>query len=159
VWIQGEGDIRLRRDLGKPFATPVWPPGYRMRTLEDGDAPDLHALLLNVLPDTTAPDFDMWWATRSGDEEFDPTLCFLVFDGEGRMAAAACSWTAGFVKELAVYGSARRLGLGEALMLQVFATFAERGATHVDLKTNLNENVDAVRLYARLGMVEVDWKG
>jgi len=44
-------------------------------------------------------------------------------------------------------------------MLTVFAAFAARGAAHVDLKTNLAENVDAVRLYRRLGMMEVGWEG
>src|SRR5262245_1810932 len=106
---QGEGDVRLRRDLTKPFATPRWPAGYQLRTLQAGDAPDLHALFVEVLGDETDPDFAAWWARRSQDEEFDPALCFLVFDAEGRLVAAACSWTSAFVKELAVRGRARRL--------------------------------------------------
>jgi ribosomal protein S18 acetylase RimI-like enzyme len=157
VRAQGEGDIRLRRDLAEPIPAPVWPAGYHMRTLQAGDAPDLHALLVEVLDDATDPDFAAWWAKRAQDEEFDPDLCFLVFDGEGRLAAAACAWTSAFVKELTVRASARRLGLGEALVLEVFATFARRGAAHVDLKTNLVQNADAVRLYTKLGMVEVEW--
>jgi len=159
MFAQGEGDVRLRRDLGRPFAAPAWPDGYRLRTLQAGDASTLHALLVEVLGDATDPDFEAWWAERAQDEEFEPDLCFLVFDGDGLLAAAACSWTSAFVKELAVRGSARRLGLGEALMLTVFAAFAARGAAHVDLKTNLAENADAVRLYRRLGMMEVGWEG
>ena len=156
---RGDGDVRLRRDLTGPLGPPVWPDGYRLRTLGTGDAPALHALLAEVLPDATDPDFEAWWASRSGDDEFDPTLCFQVFDREGRMAAAAFCWTSAFVRDLAVHPTARRRGLGEALMLQIFTAFRSRGARQVDLKTNVVENTDAVRLYGRLGMVEVDWEG
>ena len=44
-------------------------------------------------------------------------------------------------------------------MWHVFAVFQARGATHVDLKTDLVVNADAARLYRRLDMVEVDWEG
>lgn len=157
--LRGEGDVRLRRDLAQPFAAPAWPAGFRMHTLRPGDERGLHALLVEVLGEATDPDFAAWWAARAEDEEFDAELCFLVSDAEGHLVAAACSWTSGFVKELAVRGPARRLGLGEALMLALFAAFRDRGAAHLDLKTNLAENADAVRLYRRLGMVEVDWAG
>jgi ribosomal protein S18 acetylase RimI-like enzyme len=128
-----------------------------MRTLGPEDARPLHALLAEALGETRP--LEEWWEKRSGDPEFDADLCFLVHDPAGRLAAAALSWTAAFLKDLVVHPSARRLGIGEALMKQVFATFRARGAAHVDLKTNLVENADAVRLYRRLGMVEVDWAG
>ena len=44
-------------------------------------------------------------------------------------------------------------------MLHVFSEFRQRGAAHVDLKTNLVSNAVAVQLYRDLGMVEVDWEG
>ena len=40
-----------------------------------------------------------------------------------------------------------------------FGAFRDRGAAHVDLKTNTVENAAAYRLYRRLGMIEVDWGG
>ncbi|RVD52464.1 GNAT family N-acetyltransferase, partial [Mesorhizobium sp. M7A.F.Ca.ET.027.03.2.1] len=46
-----------------------------------------------------------------------------------------------------------------ALMWHAFAVFRERGADHVDLKTNTVENPAAVRLYERLGMMPVAWEG
>ena len=153
----GPDSIRLRRDLSVDAGAPVWPTGFTMRTLRPEDARPLHALLAEAL-DETLP-FEEWWEKRSGDPEFDADLWFLVHDPAGRPAAAALSWTAAFLKDLVVHPSARRLGIGEALMKQVFATFRARGADHVDLKTNLVENADAVRLYRRLGMVEVDWAG
>lgn len=44
-------------------------------------------------------------------------------------------------------------------MWHAFAVFRERGAPHVDLKTNTVKNAAAVRLYQRLGMSSVAWEG
>lgn len=44
-------------------------------------------------------------------------------------------------------------------MWQAFNAFRDRGAAHVDLKTNTVENAAALRLYERLGMVPVAWEG
>nr|WP_244529634.1 GNAT family N-acetyltransferase [Mesorhizobium qingshengii] len=60
---------------------------------------------------------------------------------------------------LAVHPEARGKGIAEALMWHSFATFRERGAECVDLKTNTVENAAAVRLYERLGMSPVAWEG
>lgn len=129
-----------------------------MRTLLVSDAPEVHALLCAVFDDEPK-NFDAWWAARSGDAEYDPSLCFLAFDGAGTLAGLAWCWKDAFLKDLAVSSAARRKGLAEALCRHVFAAFRERGAAHVDLKTNLVLNADAVRLYRRLGMYEVGWAG
>ena len=155
---RGENDVRLRRTLDAALAVPVWPAGYVMRTLVPGDEGSLHALLLEVGWEID-PDLEDWWAERSGDDEFDPALCFLAFDPAGRMVGAACCWTSGYLKDLAVHPAARRMGLGEALVRQVFQSLRARGIGHVDLKTNRIDSADAMRLYRRLGMVEVDWEG
>src|SRR5262249_46718960 len=156
--LRGENDVRLRRTVDAALGAPVWPAGYVMRTIATGDEQALHALLLEVGWEID-PDFEDWWAERSGDDEFDRELCFLVFDPAGRMVGAACCWTSGYLKDLAVHPAARRRGLGEALVRQVLQAFRARGVKHVDLKTNRIDSADAVRLYQRLGMVEVDWEG
>lgn len=145
--------------LDGALQAPVWPAGFSLRTFEPADAPDVHALLGRVFDDGADGPFEEWWARISGDAEFDPTLFFLVEDEHGRLAAVAWAWTSAFLRDLAVDPGARRLGLGEALMLHVFAVFQARGAAHVDLKTDLVINADAARLYRRLAMVEVDWEG
>ena len=150
-------DIRLRKILDETLVAPHWPEGFAMRCFEPGDARPLHALLSEVFDDGADGPFDEWWPRISDDPEFDPALCFLVIDAKGRLAAAALCWTSAFVKDLAVHPEARGKGIGEALMWQAFATFRDRGAAHVDLKTNTVENAAAVRLYERLGMFEVDW--
>jgi ribosomal protein S18 acetylase RimI-like enzyme len=157
--VRAPDDVRLRRVLDGTLAAPAWPAGFTMRTLEPADAPALHALLVEVFDDGEEGPFEQWWPKRSSDAGFDPALTFLVFDRTDRLVAAACCWTSGFLKDLAVHPSARRNGIAEALLYQVFAACQARGARHVDLKTGLVTNADAVRLYRRLGMVEVDWEG
>ncbi|TPI86497.1 N-acetyltransferase [Mesorhizobium sp. B2-8-9] len=152
-------DIRLRKLLDDTLTAPHWPQGFVMRAFEYRDAPALHALLEEVFDDGADGPFDEWWPRIAGDAEFDPALCFLAIDGKGLLAGAAPCWISGFVKDLAVHPESRRQGLGEALMRQVFLTFRERGATHVDLKTNIVKNTAAFRLYERLGMIPVDWEG
>lgn len=150
--------IRLRRWLAGDLPAPAWPRGFTLRPFQPADARAVHALLVLALKDEDA-DFERWWAVHSGDAEFDPGLWLVVDDVQGRLAAVALSWTSDFLKYLAVRPDARRKGLAEALLLHVFATFQARGAARVDLKTRVIENADAIRLYRRLGMVEVDWMG
>ncbi|MER9896169.1 GNAT family N-acetyltransferase [Mesorhizobium sp. M0119] len=152
-------DIRLRKFLDDTLLAPRWPEGFFMRAFEAADALALHALLTAVFDDGADGPFDQWWPRISGDAEFDPALCFLVIDRKGQLAGAALCWMRAFVKDLAVHPEARGRGIAEALMRHAFAAFHARGAAHVDLKTNTVENAAAVRLYQRLGMIEVDWPG
>ncbi|CCV15721.1 GNAT family N-acetyltransferase [Mesorhizobium sp. STM 4661] len=152
-------DVRLRKILDETLVPPRWPEGFVMRGFEPADAPALHALLTEVFDDGTDGPFDEWWPRVSGDAEFDPALCFLVINGKGRLVGASLCWAMAFVKDLAVHPEARCRGIAEALMWHAFAEFRERGAAHVDLKTNTVENPAAVRLYERLGMFEVGWEG
>jgi len=156
---QGENDVRLRKVLPGELQPPRWPAGFSMRTFQAPDAAALHALLELVFDDGMNGPFDTWWPRLEADSEFDAELCFLVFDGDGGLVGAALSWTSGFLKDLAVHPDSRGKGIAEALLWHVFATFATRGSSHVDLKTNRVDNLAAVRLYTRLGMVEVDWSG
>jgi len=152
-------DIRLRKILDDSLVTLRWPTGFAMRCFEPADAIALHALLDVAYSNGAGAPFDAWWPAVLGDAEFDPALCFLVIDARGRLAGAALCWTSAFVKDLVVHPDARGRGIGEALMWVVFAAFRDRGAAHVDLKTDKVENAAAVRLYQRLGMIPVDWEG
>lgn len=152
-------DVRLRRHLAVPFPDPSWAAGFHMRTFLPADALALHTLLADVFQDGSDGPFESWWPRISGDDEFDPALCFLVSGPDGALVAAALCWSGAFVKDLAVRPDARGRGLGRALMLHAFAMFRQRGAERVDLKTNLVANTAAVQLYRALGMVAVDWEG
>ncbi len=151
--------FRLRRNLDAAFPPPEWPAGFSSRTLLPEDAPEVHRLLQLAYAQTRdIPEYAAWWAGLSGDSEFDPALCFLAFDAQGRLAGAALCWTSAFLKDLAVRPEARRFGLGENLLRLVFSAFRERGASAVDLKVDAG-NADAIRLYERAGMYSVPFSG
>lgn len=151
--------VRLRKLLDGDIAARELPAGFRLRTFETSDALALHSLLAVCFDDGTDGPFDEWWPNRSADPEFDPSLIFLVRDADGHLAATAFCWTRSFIRDFAVHPRHRRLGIGEALLLAVFAAFKARSATHVDLKTEPADSPAALRLYRRLGMFEVDWEG
>ncbi|WP_274630450.1 GNAT family N-acetyltransferase [Arvimicrobium flavum] len=157
-----KGSLRMRRVLDGTEPPPVWPDGISVRTLGGvDDARPMHALLLATYGEGNEdlfPSFEDWWSRVGGDPEFDAALCFLAFDRAGGLAGVAQCWTSNFLKDLAVRPDMRRQGLGRALLLQVFAAFRARGATHVDLKVEAN-NEAGRRLYAQAGMIEVPWEG
>jgi ribosomal protein S18 acetylase RimI-like enzyme len=148
---------RLRRDLTVAVADPVWPAGFSARIFTAEDAPAVHRLMQIAYARGSGGvgAFDQWWPGVRDDGEFDAGLCFLAIDGRGEIAGAAQCWTSAFVKDLVVRPDARRQGIAEALLLTVFQAFRRLGATHVDLKVQLDNPSGAVRLYRRLGMRDV----
>ncbi|WP_442580389.1 GNAT family N-acetyltransferase [Mesorhizobium sp. ASY16-5R] len=152
---------RMRKLLDGDQPAPRWPTGFHIRTLKtDDDAKAVHALLIRAYEgdEDIFPSFEDWWDRFSGDPEFDGDLCFLAFEAQGGLAGVALCWTSAFLKDLAVRADMRRRGLGEALLLHVLSIFRARGATHIDLKVEL-DNTIGLRLYQRCGMVRVPWDG
>jgi ribosomal protein S18 acetylase RimI-like enzyme len=149
--------IRMSKNLQDPLQLPTWPTGVELRTLADADAARAHQLLVLAYAEGggTVPQFETWWATLTGDSEFDPKFCFLVRNSAGQLIALAQCWTSAFVKDLVVHPGHRRQGLGKALLLHVFAAFKVRSATTVTLKVQA-ANAVAMQLYGHVGMkVEV----
>jgi ribosomal protein S18 acetylase RimI-like enzyme len=143
--------LRMRAELVPAHRRPTWPPGVHVRTWRSRDAASVHALLVHGYRGGggSVKPFDDWLAEITGDEEFDPALCFVAASDRGLAGTALC-WTSAFVKDLVVHESWRRRGLGEALLLSVFASFADRGADAVELKVE-STNLGARRLYERVG--------
>jgi ribosomal protein S18 acetylase RimI-like enzyme len=157
--VAGEGIVRFRYRLNAGQPSPRWPSGYACRTLQVEDAQAVHRLLRDAYrQDREVPDFEAWWARLSGDDEFDPNLCFLAVDAHGELAGAALCWTSAFLKDLAVRAESRRLGIGESLLRHVFMTFGQRHAQTVDLKTEA-DNRNAIRLYEKVGMYGIPLAG
>lgn len=152
---------RLRRDLTDAVADPVWPAGFSVRTFTAADARAVHDLmqLAYAQGGGSVDHFDAWWPALRDDAEFDAALCFLAIDPAGEIVGAAQCWTSAFVKDLVVHPAARRQGLAEALLLTAFQAFRRRGAARVDLKVETDNPTGALRLYRRMGMVEVPIDG
>lgn len=147
----------MRRDLRGAAKPASVPSGYRIRALQEGDELAVHALLSRTYADAgdSLPAIAEWWAKLSGDDEFDPTLCFVAVDLEQKIAGVAQCWTSFFLKDIAVRFDARRNGLGEALLRHCFAVFHARGSDHLDLKVEIDNPTGARRLYERCGMKAV----
>jgi ribosomal protein S18 acetylase RimI-like enzyme len=143
--------MRVELDPGS-LRDSIWPAQVSLRSFNVEDAESLHRLLEHGYRrgGGSVERFETWLPEVTGDEEFDPDLCFLV-DSGGELAGAALCWTSAFVKDIVVHESWRGQGLGEALLRHVFATFAARGAPAVELKVE-STNANAIRLYERVGM-------
>jgi ribosomal protein S18 acetylase RimI-like enzyme len=152
---------RLRRDLAGAVADPIWPSGFGVRSFTAEDAPAVHRLMQVAYArgGGSVGAFETWWPGVRDDGEFDAALCFLAIDRNGEIIGAAQCWTSAYIKDLVVYPHARRLGVAKALLLTAFQAFRRRGATHVDLKVEIDNPTGAVRLYRRLGMIEVPIDG
>lgn len=145
--------IRMRRSLAAPVDPPHWPPGLSAVPFNRAQAPALHGLLAEAYADgggAIGP-LSEWTPGLLGDPEFDPVLVFLAADATGGLAGAVHAWTGAFVKDVAVARSARRRGLGSALLLTAFAEFRRRGFASVDLKVR-PANAAALAFYGALDM-------
>ena len=153
--------LRLRRDLTEAVAQPTCPAGYRMRTFAADDALAVHRLLEvgYAQGGGHVGAFDAWWPSVRDDDEFAAELCFLALDERHDIVGIAQCWTSAFIKDVVVHPRARRRGIATALLSKVFWEFRRRGATHVDLKVQLDNPTGAVRLYRKLGMRDVAFDG
>lgn len=149
--------LRLRKSLAEPQPAPVWPAGITLAPLAAVAPQALHAILTQAYANGfgSVPAFDIWWPQLAGDSEFDPDLVFVATDPSGVPVAVALCWNSGFIKDIAVSPDQRGKGLGEALLRAAFHACQQHGLPHVDLKV-VAANAIALRLYRRVGMVEVD---
>ncbi len=151
--------LRMRRSLADPVPEPLWPAGIRLVPFEpEHHAQAVHALLLAAYAQGGGyvEPFGIWWPSLRDDPEYDPGLCFVAADGQGRAVGVAQCWTSAFVKDLAVAPGLRRQGLGSALLCQAFRAFQKRGAAFLDLKVDSDNLSGALRLYRSLGFERIE---
>jgi mycothiol synthase len=151
---------RMEISLEGEEREPTWPDGIALREYRSEDERLVYDIVVEVWLDASDPiedTFDEWrhWTTKR--ESFDPTLWFLAFDGEDVAGLLLCrdddtDPSAGYVAVLGVRRPWRRRGLGEALLLQAFATFRARGYTRATLGVDASSPTGATRLYERAGM-------
>jgi ribosomal protein S18 acetylase RimI-like enzyme len=168
AWLEAKGFTHrrsffdLHRGIDPPLAPAVWPSGVaiaRYRPREDGAA--VHALIyvdaawaevpghtqrsLEAWRSTLTPEYRGWIARR--DDRPVGWVAGRVFD-DGR----------GWVEQLAVGRSARRHGLGRALLLHSLAELCSEGATSLALGVQA-ANGNAIGLYRDVGFeVDREWR-
>jgi ribosomal protein S18 acetylase RimI-like enzyme len=165
---RGYRDVRhyfeMAIDLVEEPPAPELPGGLSIETFRTEDARAWHATSAEAFAEEWGfqpMPFDDWWRMRTGAEDFDPALWFLVRDGDEIAALARCDARrrgGGHVGMLAVRKPWRRRGLGLALLRHAFREFRRRGATKASLGVDTQNPTGAVRLYERAGMhVEMEY--
>jgi mycothiol synthase len=150
--------FRMLIELDAPPPTPEWPDGVQVDTFRVEDAEAFHAALGEAFADEwnfVQMEYERWYELRVQAPDFDPTLWFIVRDGD-KIAAVVRNDPdrsgAGFVGALGVLKPWRRRGLGLALLLHTFGEFYRRGQPRIALGVDAENPTGATRLYERAGM-------
>jgi ribosomal protein S18 acetylase RimI-like enzyme len=153
----------LRRRLDEPLPVPPTVPGVVVRPFGAANEAEwraVHALLQRGFAEHwgfSPVSYEAW--RRVGDSEVERDLdhWYLAWEGQQLVGATRASGRAhaeggGWVAELAVLPTARRRGLGRALLLTTFASYAAAGRTWVGLGVDTENHTGAPRLYFDVGM-------
>jgi GNAT superfamily N-acetyltransferase len=99
--------------------------------------------------------FERWWEEKQSAPGFDPSIWFLVRDGEDVAAVIRNDPErngGGYVGALGVARPWRGKGLARALLQRTFAEFYSRGITRVTLGVDAESPTGATHLYQSVGM-------
>lgn len=135
-----------------------WPEGFHVGTLEPGEEQAFHAALDEAFAEEwnhVSEPFERWAERRINVPDFDPTLWFVVRDGDEIAAVLRGDperGGAGWVGALGVRRPWRKRGLGLALLRHAFGEFYRRGQSRVGLGVDAQNPTGATRLYERAGM-------
>ena len=94
----------------------------------------------------------------TGYEEFDPSLCFIAWDGDEVAGICLCrphsydDLDLGYVSTLGVRRPWRKHGLGLAFLHHAFGEFYRRGKRKAGLGVDAENLTGALRLYEKAGM-------
>ncbi len=102
-----------------------------------------------------ATPFDKWWEEKQKARDYDPSLWFLIRDGDEVAAIARNDpdrHGGGYVGALGVRRAYRSLGYAKALLNHTFREFHRRGKRRVSLGVDATNPTGATHLYESLGM-------
>jgi mycothiol synthase len=143
--------IHLEDEPAVPADVPIDP-------FDEADARAFHAALDDSFRDHwehSPSTFDDWWERVQRSGNYDPTLWFVVRDGDDIAAAVrndANRNGGGYVGAIGVRRPWRGRGYGRALLLRTFAEFHRRGQPRVTLGVDAANPTGATRLYESVGM-------
>jgi mycothiol synthase len=153
--------FQMRIDLDDDVPEPDWPDGLTARNVRE----DEHERVYEANQDAFADHwdfhripFDEFLSFAVNDHSYDPSLWWLVDDGDELAGFALNSWHFsgdphyGWIGSLGVRRPWRRRGLATALLRHSFRDFRDRGGTRVGLGVDGENTTGAVRLYESVGM-------
>jgi mycothiol synthase len=161
---EGRGYVEVRRfydmaiELDRPVAEPTLPDGLVLETFAEADARPFHTALGEAFEDhweNHPLPFDTWWEEKKAASDYDPTLWFLIRDGDEIAATIrndAERNGGGYVGGIGVRRPWRGRGLARALLARTFNEFYERGQRRVTLGVDAQNPTGATQLYKSIGM-------
>ncbi len=104
-------------------------------------------------------DLDTWRTTVFGQEWWDPSLAYLVREGDEVVAGSinAARFGMGWIESLGTRRAWRGRGLGPALLLLAFGELYGRGERRIGLGVDAGNETGATHLYESVGM-RVAWQ-
>jgi mycothiol synthase len=153
---------RMLIDLDGPPSEPEWPAGFEISTFRPGEEAVLHATLEEAFADHWGHerrDLDEWQRTAFDRDWWDPSLVYLVREGDEVAAAAidAVRFGMGWIGMLGTRPPWRGRGLGRALLLTSFGELYRRGERRIGLAVDAGNETGATHLYESVGM-RIAWQ-
>lgn len=152
-----EPHFLMRRDLTAPVAPAPLPVGVSIVPFDKDIANESRELMRRVYQgelNDGGISFDGFWLWLTSKPEYDRDLVFVA-TANGAVVGFCLCWSTPYIKDLVVDEAWRRRGVGTVLLTHAMQAFVRRGATSVDLKTDVH-NTTAQSLYKRLGFVVVE---
>ena len=157
---------RMKIEMDAPVPEPEWPEGITLKPYDpETDAEAVYLADTEAFRDHFGfveqpfeSGFKDFMHNMTQFEGFDPSLWFLVMDGDEIAGISLCRPRAyddlelGFVATLAVRRPWRKRGLGLALLRHSFNEFYRRGNRKVGLGVDAENLTGALRLYEKAGM-------
>lgn len=153
----GYREVRRFWDMAIDFKEEPAEPKAPVETFREEDAPAFHAANKEAFEDHWEPHpqpFDSWWSRQRARTNYDPSLWFVIRDGDELAAIARNELRAsgGYVGSLGVRRPWRGRGYGRALLLHSFREFRRRGMTRATLGVDASNPTGATHLYESVGM-------
>jgi mycothiol synthase len=135
------------------------PDGFRIEPFSTELARAFHGALEEAFADHWEYQpvaFEEWWERQIAKPDHDPSLWFLVRNGEDVAAATRNDPErsgGGWIGAIGVRPAWRGRGLARALLLHSFGEFHQRGQRRVGLGVDAENTTGATKLYESVGMV------
>jgi len=155
---RGYREVRRFYDMAIELTEPPAVPGLPVERFREEDAQAFHAALDEAFQDHWehhGRPFEEWWERHAKSPNFDPTLWFLIRDGDEIAAVTrneANRNGGGYIGAIGVRRPWRGQGYAKALLLHSFREFWERGIPRVTLGVDAQNPTGATHLYERVGM-------
>jgi mycothiol synthase len=155
---RGYHEVRRFYEMAIELDEPPEVPAVGIETLDLDEAEAFHHALDEAFQDHWEHNswpFAQWWERQTRSPGFDPSLWFVVRDGDELAAVSrneANRNGGGYVAAIGVRRPWRGKGYAKALLLHTFREFFDRGISRVTLGVDAESPTGATHLYERVGM-------